>query len=182
MARQPSITLALASPAELFAAPEFDPWRGQVETMSGVDRLLLELDALPDGEIPHLILQFPATDDIQIPADRAKAALAAYIGSRTERLERLKDRIRRRGIKELLYGLLFLSGCFIGAAILNANDWGPDWLTTFLAEGLVIIGWIALWHPGDMLLFERWPLIREQRLLARLQKATVSVEAGPALA
>jgi hypothetical protein len=176
------LILPLASPAALFAAPDLDPWQGQLETMSGVDRLLLALDPLPPGEIPDLILEFPAADLDDDLADRASAALTAYAGSRIATLEREKERIRRRGMKELVYGLLFLGGCLVGSALLGGTDWGPAWFTEFLSEGLIIIGWIALWHPGDMLLFERWPLIREQRLLSRLQEATVSVQAGPGVA
>ena len=37
------------------------------------------------------------------------------------------------------------------------------------------VGWIALWHPVDMLFFERLPLLREQRVLRRIQNADVRV-------
>jgi hypothetical protein len=36
-------------------------------------------------------------------------------------------------------------------------------LTDIVSVGLVIIGWVAMWHPIDVLLYDWWP-IRQQRL------------------
>lgn len=46
----------------------------------------------------------------------------------------------------------------------------------------MIVGWIALWHPVDMLFFERIPLVREQRILRRIAGATVSTRVTGQLA
>lgn len=32
-----------------------------------------------------------------------------------------------------------------------------------MSVGLIIIGWVAMWHPIEALLYDWWP-IREQRL------------------
>ena len=72
---------------------------------------------------------------------------------------------------------LGLYGALVGLAVaaLLASSSGPSWARTFFSEGLIIVGWIALWHPVDMLFFERLPLLREQRVLRRIQNADVRV-------
>lgn len=43
---------------------------------------------------------------------------------------------------------------------------------------LVIVGRMSMWHPVDMLFFERVPLIRDQRVLCRIQGADIRVRNG----
>ena len=41
-------------------------------------------------------------------------------------------------------------------------------------EGLLILGWVAMWRPIEVLLYDWWPLARRRTLLRRL--ATIPVE------
>jgi len=40
-----------------------------------------------------------------------------------------------------------------------------------IAEGLVILGWVANWRPIEMFLYDWWPIIRRRNLLRRLARA-----------
>jgi hypothetical protein len=42
-------------------------------------------------------------------------------------------------------------------------------------EGLIILGWIALWRPAEMLAYEWIPLVRKRRLYERLAGVRVAV-------
>jgi hypothetical protein len=44
-----------------------------------------------------------------------------------------------------------------------------------LREGFVITGWVAMWRPLDVLLYDWWPLVDERRQIARLLDALVSI-------
>jgi hypothetical protein len=46
-----------------------------------------------------------------------------------------------------------------------------------LAEGLLIIGWVALWRPVEMFLYDWWPLLRRQRRFGSI--ASMKVEIRP---
>jgi len=48
-------------------------------------------------------------------------------------------------------------------------------LGAILQEGLTIVGWVALWRPLDLLLFERWALRRDIALYRRLEQMEVEV-------
>jgi hypothetical protein len=47
-----------------------------------------------------------------------------------------------------------------------------------LIEGLTIVGWVALWRPLGLLLFERWAARREVALYRRLERMEIVVVAG----
>ncbi len=47
-----------------------------------------------------------------------------------------------------------------------------------LGEGLLILGWVALWRPTEALLYDWWPLARRRALLQRLSGIPVAVRIG----
>jgi len=49
-------------------------------------------------------------------------------------------------------------------------------------EGLIILGWIALWRPTEMLAYEWVPLVRKRRLYERLAGVRVAVRSDPPVA
>jgi len=44
-----------------------------------------------------------------------------------------------------------------------------------IAESLVIMGWVAMWRPAEIWLYEWWPIRARRRLLQRLAAAPVTV-------
>lgn len=169
------LVLRLDTPEELFAAPEADPLAGHFETESGVDRLLDVLT--PSAARTPLTLELQIACAAANLETRIRPALAGYVDHRVAELRQEKRRIERRGLTELVFGLLFLGVCLALSGAAASVPGGPAWLGLVIAEGLVIVGWIALWHPVDMLLFERWPLRREIALLRAIARADVRVTA-----
>jgi len=172
------ITLAvrLDTNEELFVAPELDPLRGKFESQSGIDRLITLLPPKRGPESVTITIELsgdatgsPFTDT------QVAAALDGYADQRIRLLRTDKKRLEKRGLTELIFGLLFLAACLALSSTLAALDFGTPWLTQFYTEGLIIVGWIALWHPVDLLFFERWPLNREIGALERLRAASIAV-------
>lgn len=162
-------TIALESAEELFAAPVPDPLAGRFETHSGMDRLLDRLTPAAARSPLTVVVEVPDADAGL--AARLRPAIAGYVGHRVAELRTAKRQIERRGYTELALGLVFLAACLALSSAAVAIPAGPEWLGFVVAEGLVIVGWIALWHPVDMLLFERGPLRREIRLLEAIAAA-----------
>ncbi|MFZ4896486.1 hypothetical protein ACL9RL_18750 [Plantibacter sp. Mn2098] len=134
------------------------------------------LDKVDPAPLP-LIIDITITEatDAGCTDAQVSRALSGYAAERIARVETEKARIRRLGLKELTFGLCFLALCLASASTLAAFEIGPGWFRDVIVEGLVIVGWIALWHPVDMLFFERLPLIRKQRVLNRVRRAEVTL-------
>jgi hypothetical protein len=43
-------------------------------------------------------------------------------------------------------------------------------------EGLTIAGWVAMWRPLEIYLYDWWPLFEERRRLERLARMQVRIE------
>ncbi len=79
-------------------------------------------------------------------------------------------RLLGRGATNLAIGLVFLGAC------LSARGSLPAGLRSgVLAEGLLIIGWVGLWRPVEIFLYDWWPIRRRQQRFAALAEMPVDV-------
>ena len=77
----------------------------------------------------------------------------------------------RRGRVSLMVGLLFLALCLGVSQLLGQIGHGT--LAAFLEESLTIGGWVAMWRPLEIYLYDWWPLRDEYRMLDRLARMRV---------
>jgi hypothetical protein len=86
----------------------------------------------------------------------------------------------QRGRTSLLIGLAFLTSALLAAELLG-DIAAPNRVEVVLRETLSIGGWVAMWRPLEIFLYDWWPLRADIRLFERLGNMPVDVEqAGPA--
>lgn len=93
-------------------------------------------------------------------------AVHHYFRSRAEMKGRELRQLLRRGRSVLLIGLVFLATCF-GLGVL-ARGYLPEGWDEFIELGLHIVGWVAMWRPLELYLYDWWPIRADQRLFERL--------------
>lgn len=169
------LRLVLESASELFVTPDADPLGGREGEYTGLERMLNELRPLPAGPV-ELTLVLPASERSSDLEVRCRKALQARLDRRIEHNRNDARSLRHEGYATLWRGLLFLALCLIGSRLMTVVDFAPGFVERFIDEGLVIAGWVALWYPLDVLLYQRWPLARERRLYRALREAPMHVE------
>ena len=90
---------------------------------------------------------------------------------------RLRDLIHDGWIS-LVIGLGFLTAALAASAAL------AKWAETSTAvaisrEGLVICGWVAMWRPIQIFLYDWWPILADRRLFDRLARMPVRIVCPP---
>ena len=94
-----------------------------------------------------------------------------YFSYRSEQAAWKNRQLLREGWKNLVIGLAFLALCLFFAQFLSRYDAGT--LVSILRESLIIGGWVAMWRPMEIFLYERWPGKRKQKLYSRLSHMDV---------
>lgn len=77
------------------------------------------------------------------------------------------------GRTSLLIGLGFLAVCLLGADLLSAI--ADNTFLRILKESLLIGGWVAMWRPMQIFLYEWWPLVRRGKIYRNLGHASVHI-------
>lgn len=169
------VRVDLASLRELFQAAEFDPLSGRPYADSGLDRILNQVRPGPRGPI-HATIVLPGRERSVDVEARTRAALQNYCDVRIEQKQNDKASLRHEGFATLWRGVLFLALCLFASRLLGDPKYLHHVIARFLDEGFIIAGWVALWYPLDVLLYEHWPLTREQRLYGQLRGMTMKFE------
>ena len=79
------------------------------------------------------------------------------------------------GRTSLLIGLGFLALCLIAADLLSG--FASNTFLRLLKESLLIGGWVAMWRPMQIFLYEWWPIVHKRRIYHCLRRANVLVKA-----
>jgi hypothetical protein len=85
-------------------------------------------------------------------------------------------RLMKQGRASLMVGLSFLGLCLFITQLLRSSVHGivPD----FIQQGLTIAGWVAMWRPMEIYLYEWWPLRRRGKLFNKPSRIPVEVKKG----
>jgi len=81
-----------------------------------------------------------------------------------------------QGRASLLIGLSFLILCLFAAEAIGKLADGT--FATVVRESLTIGGWVAMWRPMEIFLYDWWPLTRRQRVYTNLGRSTEKVLPG----
>lgn len=89
-------------------------------------------------------------------------------------------RLLKDGRTSLFIGLSCLAASVLGGElIVRAISEGPPALV--IRESLLIGGWVAMWRPIEIFLYDWWPIRNRRRVLDRLTRAEVSVIQSPGM-
>ncbi|MCA2666208.1 MAG: hypothetical protein IM486_21025 [Microcystis sp. M114S2] len=101
------------------------------------------------------------------------SALHNYFDYRQQGEQRKLRTIWRQGRISLLIGLSFLFVCLSLSELISR--FGTDTFIHFLEEGLLISGWVALWRPLEIFLYEWWPVSHQQKIFAKLAYIPIEI-------
>jgi|SRR5882724_3682878 len=170
------IELRLRELAQLFNSMDPSPF---------VDR---DLDPAAEEFIVSWARELPGARDFELVihvaspprADRApdvQDAVRRYFASRAELKQREFRQLMRRGRFSLAVGLLFLAACLMLSGLVARA--GAVTTAAVIRESLTIGGWVAMWRPLEIFLYDLWPMRHELRLLQRLARMRVELVLPP---
>jgi hypothetical protein len=176
------VVVHLCRPEELFAVDPtallHDPAGSRIRP--GIDELLDELLARPQGHrSPQLVVTLPSDEVADDTAPRLTTAVSRWCVQRIEQDERETRVLWRQGLRSLRSGvLLFVIGLLLSSQFLAPDM--PAVLQEVLGNGIfLVVAWVGLWYPLDLLFFARQPLRREIRVLNSMTRLPIKVR--PAL-
>ena len=100
-------------------------------------------------------------------------AIHQYFQVRAAGSRRRLRELFRRGRISLVIALAFL-GASLALSDLIRNVGGG--FAALLGEGVIIGGWVAMWRPLEVFLYDWWPIRADIRLLDRLSEMPVRIE------
>jgi hypothetical protein len=172
-----TLLLAITDLTHMFNAPAVDPLSRGLPEILGVSGVEYLLDQLRHDNTKTLQLILPEREILPRIAEHIQQALRRFAESRIQQQETLMRETRRRGWKITVAALVVLA-IFLSLSSLFGSEMAqgiPSLLRKTLEYGFEIIGWVMLWRPIEILVFEPIALKDNIAALKKLAKLRVLI-------
>ena len=171
-----TITLRLTDPAQLLDVGEPSPFRDSGLLQSeAADAILRKARQLPRSAPIRIVIELPADKAVDPGAAGIGPAIVGHCSRRAEEESEAMRELFRNGRISALMGVTLLSTCLFFAWHI-ANSGPPRPLTRIAQESFVILGWVSVWRPMEILVYEWVPIARRRQLYRRLAAAEILIQ------
>jgi len=129
--------------------------------------------SLPPASLLHLNIHVEQLPPVGQAGDMVADAIHNYYGYKVELVRGELKQLLRQGRISLAIGLAFVVSCLLLAAAIETFSSGH--FARIARESLTIIGWVAMWRPAQIFLYDWWPLTGRIKVFENLRFARVSV-------
>src|SRR5947209_176850 len=171
------IEMHLREVRQLFDAMDPAPFREKDLDPDAEEYIVGSAEELPSRSPCALVIHLDQPSGLPDESREIGDAVREYFARRSRLRRRDLRRLIRRGFISLGIGSSLLITFFLAAHAL-ARGLGEGGMAALLRESLVIGGWVAMWRPLEIFLYDWWPILGEQRLYERLSRIVVRVVPG----
>jgi hypothetical protein len=178
------IALHLDQIGKFFSIPDPDPLAGNQIYETGIEFVYDQARASRVKNNLNLILYLPKDQLKNADEKVLKTGIVDYCKFQIYKLQNSLAMQKRQGRRTLWYGITILITCLLLSGLgfyLTSIATTPLLyaLGSFMFNGFMIIGWVSLWTPTSMLLFERWPDIISEITFKRIKEMTIEIRPEP---
>jgi len=173
--RSGSMEVHVAELRQLFDAMDPSPFQCRDLDPTAVEYIVGWARELPRHASLALVVHLDRSAGLPDEAALLGDAIRQFFRGRSTAARRRLKMLFRSGRISLAIGLGFLAAAFAASQligrILQANAFGE-----LLRESVLIGGWVALWRPLEIFLYDWWPILAEARLFDRLAAMPIRIQ------
>jgi hypothetical protein len=166
---------------QLFDSMDPAPFRERDLDPKAAEYIVDSAREAPAGVPLALVVHLGREGGAESTAALLRDAVHEYFDRRAESKRRELRQLFHTGRISLAIGLAFLGAAIALAQFLGKmiSHEGYAWL---VSESLIIGGWVALWRPLEIFLYDWWPIRADARLFDRLAAMPVTLCGADVLA
>ncbi len=167
------IELKLSSLMQLFDSFDPSPFHEKELDPDAEEYIYNSVDEFPLKKPLKLMIYIPPAEvSAEIEVNLKKAILNHFSYKKLLTEIELR-RLLYRGRRNLIIALVFLFLCLLTIRLLSAFE--ENLMMTLFSEGLLIIGWVAMWEPIHIFLYGWWPIVHKRDIYQKIVDMDVSI-------
>jgi hypothetical protein len=171
------IELKLTTIEQLFNSMDPSPFHEKDLDREAEEFLVSWVQEFSPRDPVSLVIHLERGEEDHQAQGRVQQAIHHYFGYRAKLSQRELGRLMSQGRTSLIIGLVFLLGCFGVRELLAGLGGGA--IVSFAHESVLIAGWVAMWRPMEIYLYEWWPIRRRVMIYRKMSHMPVSVHLHP---
>ncbi len=170
-----AIEIRLSQPQQLFNSLDPSPFHERDLDEDAEQYIVDSADEYPLDHPLKLVVYLPAGPSPGAPPDLA-TGIHNYFAYRTDETRRRLRIFFREGRIALVVGVTFLFVCIALRQLILMAATGL--VVQIADEGLYIVGWVAMWRPLEIFLYDWRPIRRRQRLFGKLAEIPIVIRSS----
>jgi hypothetical protein len=167
------IEVRVKSPQQLFDARDPAPFRERDLDDDFVEYIVSAAQEFSLSSALKIVIQIEEKESSDLSKEEIREAIRGYLAFRIDLQRSDLKRFLKRAQLFLAIGLLVLASCLGLAQSLTVPT--PPGAIGILREGLVIFGWVSIWKPIELILFDWYPLYEKIRFYRKLLGTEIDI-------
>ena len=168
------IEVHLREMSQLFESLDPSPFHEKDLDRNAEAYIIDSFKEFPTRQPCMLVLHVDQPPAVAEASRHIEEAIRIHFARCSRLAQRRLEQLLRRGFVSLGIGLAFLAAVFVIAQIVMGMMEGSG-VATFAREGLLIVGWVAMWRPLEIFLYDWWPILGERRIHDQLSHIEVRI-------
>jgi len=170
------LALRVREIAQLFNSMDPTPFLNKDLDPEAEDFIETWASGFAPGSRFHITIHVEQWSSDGDPSEMVTEAIHNHFSYKAERTRNTLKHLLQQGRTSLVIGLAFVTLWLIAADAIG--ELGTHTGVTIARESLTIVGWVAMWRPLQIFLYDWWPLLRQIRLYQKLSSAHIKVIQG----
>lgn len=168
-----TIEIRINEALQLFDSRDPAPFRDRDLDDDFTDYIIASADEIP-LRTPIGLRIYIAKQSGDIRAESIVEAIQSYLEYQIDLKRTQFSKILKMAQLFLFIGLVILCLCLLLSRWVK--NMPSDFFSSALSEGIVIFGWVSMWKPLELILFDWYPIYDRIRLLKKLHTSEIKVE------
>jgi hypothetical protein len=168
------LEIKVKAAAQLFDARDPAPFLERDLDDDAVEYLVSSAEEFSLRTPMRIVIHVADGGDPSLDSEAIRESFHNYFDYQAELLRKKLSRVMKTGQVFLSIGIFFLVSCLFLAGL--AGEFLSGTAGTIAHEGLVITGWVAMWRPLEIFLFDWYPLLEKRRYYMKLASTDISVK------
>jgi hypothetical protein len=167
------IELKLNSVMQMFDSFDPAPFHKKDLDPDAEEYIYNAVDEFPLKKPLKIMIYFPPAEISAETEVNLKKAFMNHFSYKKLLTEIELKRLLYRGRRNLIIALVFLFLCLLTIRLLSTFE--ESLMNSLFSEGLLIIGWVAMWEPIHIFLYGWWPIVQERNIYQKIVDMDVSI-------
>ena len=170
------IELKLNTLMQLFDSFDPAPFHEKELDSDAEEYIFNAVDEFPLKKPLELMIHLPPNEVSKEVEAKLKEAISNHFSYKKILTDIELRRLLERGRKNLIIALMFLFLCLVTIRLISSFE--ETLINTLFSEGLLIIGWVAMWDPVEIFLYGWWPIVHRRNVYQKIINMEVYIGSG----